>query len=196
MSEASPRWAPATPRHLPGLIWTCSPRCSARATKLEPGGRIAVNVVAWNGARTARFVGHVNDILQNRLRLVLRGEVICVDEPAAVAPAHEGSGRWPRESATRVGYHGPVVRSCATTSGYNTVGGAGPGRGRPEEVGAEDARQRIPFRTVDMPAVPGPADAASRTSVPGPYLVHGRMPVPVELREQLPSPQGDGGASG
>ena len=45
-------------------------------TKLEPGGRIAVNVANLGRRPYRSLSADVTDILQNRLRLLLRGEVI------------------------------------------------------------------------------------------------------------------------
>lgn len=220
--------------------------------KLEPGGRIAVNVANLGRRPYRSLSADVIDILQNRLRLLLRGEVIWWKGRATTGSCAWGSfqrpgnpvlrdlterivvaskGRFDRaltprqrhvqgrpstatmfrdefleattdvwemapESATRVGhpapfpvelpqrlidlytYRGDLVLDPFVGSGTTAVAAVRTGRhyiGYDTEpsyvaaaearvatevarVAAEDARRRSPFRTVEIPAVPGLAD--------------------------------------
>jgi site-specific DNA-methyltransferase (adenine-specific) len=220
--------------------------------KLEPGGRIAVNVANLGRRPYRSLSADVIDILQNRLRLLLRGEVIWWKGRGAGGSCAWGSfqrpgnpvlrdltervviaskGRFDRaltarqrheqglpssatmfrdefmeattdiwemapESANRVGhpapfpvelpqrlidlytYKGDLVLDPFVGSGTTAVAAVRTGRhyvGYDTErayidaarvrvadevarVAAEDARRRSPFRTVELPAVPGPAD--------------------------------------
>ncbi len=222
--------------------------------KLEPGGRIAVNVANLGRRPYRSLSADVIDILQNRLRLLLRGEVIWWKGRAAGGSCAWGSfqrpanpvlrdltervviaskGRFDRaltprqrhaqdrpstatmfrdefleattdvwemapESATRVGHPAPfpvelpqrlidlytyrddlvldpfvgsgstavaAVRTGRHYIGYDTdpayIAAA---RGRVADEGArlaqEDSRRRSPLRSVELPAVPAPADPA------------------------------------
>ena len=223
-------------------------------TKLEPGGRIAVNVANLGRRPYRSLSADVTDILQNRLRLLLRGEVIWWKGRGAGGSCAWGSfqrpgnpvlrdlteriviaskGRFDRaltprqrhaqnrpstatmfrdefmeattdvwemapESATRVGHPAPfpvelpqrlidlytyrddlvldpfvgsgttavaAVRTGRHYIGYDTDKGyIKAARARvAEEVARlvqEDARRRSPFRQVELPAVPAPADPA------------------------------------
>lgn len=220
--------------------------------KLEPGGRIAVNVANLGRRPYRSLSADVIDILQNRLRLLLRGEVIWWKGRGAGGSCAWGSfqrpgnpvlrdlteriviaskGRFDRalaprqrhaqgqpstatmfrdefleattdvwemapESATRVGhpapfpvelpqrlidlytYKGDVVLDPFVGSGTTAVAAVRTGRhyvgydteptyvaaaearvaGEVDRVTAEDTRRRSPFRRVELPAVPGPAD--------------------------------------
>ena len=220
--------------------------------KLEPGGRIAVNVANLGRRPYRSLSADVTDILQNRLRLLLRGEVIWRKGRGAGGSCAWGSfqrpgnpvlrdlteriviaskGRFDRaltprqrhaqgrpssatmfkdefmeattdvwemapERASRVGHPAPfpvelpqrlidlftykgdlvldpfvgsgttavaAVRTGRHYIGYDTDDGyVTAARSRVAEelarVAEEDARRRSPFRTVELPAVPGPAD--------------------------------------
>ncbi len=220
--------------------------------KLEPGGRLAVNVANLGRRPYRSLSADVIDILQNRLRLLLRGEVIWWKGRAAGGSCAWGSfqrpgnpvlrdltervviaskGRFDRaltprqrhaqdrpstatmfrdefleattdvwemapESATRVGHPAPfpvelpqrlidlytyrddlvldpfvgsgttavaALRTGRHYIGYDTDDAyiAGARRRVADEVtrlAQEDARRRSPFRSVELPAVPGPAD--------------------------------------
>ncbi|MGH9164679.1 MAG: DNA-methyltransferase, partial [Acidimicrobiales bacterium] len=222
--------------------------------KLEPGGRIAVNVANLGRRPYRSLSADVIDILQNRLRLLLRGEVIWWKGRGAGGSCAWGSfqrpgnpvlrdltervviaskGRFDRaltprerhfqdrpstatlfrdefmeattdvwemapESASRVGhpapfpvelpqrlidlytYRGDVVLDPFVGSGTTAVAAVRTGRhyigydtdaayvaaartrvaDEVARLAVEDARRRSPFRTVALPAVPGPADPA------------------------------------
>ena len=55
--------------------------------QLEPGGRIAVNVANLGRKPYRSLSGDVASILQDRLRLLLRGEVIWIRRVARPGPA-------------------------------------------------------------------------------------------------------------
>lgn len=223
-------------------------------TKLEPGGRIAVNVANLGRRPYRSLSADVTDILQNRLRLLLRGEVIWWKGRGAGGSCAWGSfqrpgnpvlrdltervviaskGRFDRaltprqrhaqsrpstatmfrdefmeattdlwemapESATRVGHPAPfpvelpqrlidlytyrddLVLDPFVGSGTTAVAAVRTGRhyiGYDTDKGyitaartrvadevarlvQEDARRRSPFRRVELPAIPAPADPA------------------------------------
>ncbi|MGH9129805.1 MAG: DNA-methyltransferase [Acidimicrobiales bacterium] len=220
--------------------------------KLEPGGRIAVNVANLGRRPYRSLSADVMDILGNRLRLLLRGEVIwwkgrgaggsCAwgsfQRPGnpvlrdlterivvaskgrfdrALTPRERHDRDWPSiatlfrdefmeattdvwemapESATRVGhpapfpielpqrlidlytYRGDLVLDPFVGSGSTAVAAVRTGRHyigydtdqayvvaarlrvaeEVARVAEEDSRRRSPFRTVELLAVPGPAD--------------------------------------
>ncbi len=240
---------PATYRAYLDMLSAVFAECVA---KLEPGGRIAVNVANLGRRPYRSLSADVIDILQNRLRLLLRGEVIWVKGRGAAGSCAWGSfqrpgnpvlrdltervviaskGRFDRalsprqrhdqgrpstatmfrdefmeattdvwemapESATRAGhpapfpvelpqrlidlytYKGDLVLDPFVGSGTTAVAAVRTGRhyvgydteesyvtaararvaAEVDRVAAEDARRRSPFRTVELPAVPGPAD--------------------------------------
>ncbi len=242
---------PASYQAYLGMLTDVFAQCVA---KLEPGGRIAVNVANLGRRPYRSLSADVIDILQNRLRLLLRGEVIWWKGRGAGGSCAWGSfqrpgnpvlrdltervviaskGRFDRaltprerhgqnrpstatlfrdefmeattdvwemapESATRVGhpapfpvelpqrlidlytYKGDLVLDPFVGSGTTAVAAVRTGRHyigydtdaayvaaararvatEVARVAAEDARRRSPFRTVELPAVPGPADPA------------------------------------
>jgi len=70
-------------------------------TKLEPGGRIAVNVANLGRRPYRSLSADVTDILQNRLRLLLRGEVIWVKGRGAGGSCAWGSFQRPANPVLR-----------------------------------------------------------------------------------------------
>ncbi|MXW61430.1 MAG: site-specific DNA-methyltransferase [Acidimicrobiaceae bacterium] len=69
--------------------------------KLEPGGRIAVNVANLGRRPYRSLSGDVVQILQDRLRLLLRGEVIWVKAKGAAGNCAWGSFREPANPVLR-----------------------------------------------------------------------------------------------
>lgn len=69
--------------------------------KLEPGGRIAVNVANLGRRPFRSLAADVTDILQNRLRLLLRGEVIWVKSQGANGSCAWGSFQSPANPVLR-----------------------------------------------------------------------------------------------
>jgi DNA modification methylase len=69
--------------------------------KLEPGGRVAVNVANLGRRPYRSLAGDVNDILQNRLRLLLRGEIIWVKGQGASGSCAWGSFQSPANPVLR-----------------------------------------------------------------------------------------------
>ena len=68
---------------------------------LEPGGRIAVNVANLGRRPFRSLAADVTDILQNRLRLLLRGEVIWVKSQGANGSCAWGSFQSPANPVLR-----------------------------------------------------------------------------------------------
>lgn len=69
--------------------------------KLEPGGRIAVNVANLGRKPFRSLAGDVADILQNRLRLLLRGEIIWVKGQGISGSCAWGSFQSPANPVLR-----------------------------------------------------------------------------------------------
>jgi site-specific DNA-methyltransferase (adenine-specific) len=69
--------------------------------KLEPGGRIAVNVANLGRRPYRSLASDVVDILQNRLRLLLRGEVVWVKGRGAAGSCAWGSFQRPGNPVLR-----------------------------------------------------------------------------------------------
>ncbi len=68
---------------------------------LEPGGRIAVNVANLGRRPFRSLAGDVTDILQNRLRLLLRGEIVWIKGQAASGSCAWGSFQSPANPVLR-----------------------------------------------------------------------------------------------
>ena len=93
------------PVHLPGVPARCCATVFGECVRtLEPGGRIAVNV-ANLGRRPYRSLSasDITAILQDDLRLLLRGEVVWVKQRGA-----SGSCAWGSPSSV------PPTRCCVT----------------------------------------------------------------------------------
>jgi DNA modification methylase len=69
--------------------------------KLEPGGRLAVNVANLGRRPYRSLAADVTDILQNRLRLLLRGEVVWVKGRGAGGSCAWGSFQRPGNPVLR-----------------------------------------------------------------------------------------------
>ncbi|MGH2757078.1 MAG: DNA methyltransferase [Actinomycetota bacterium] len=69
--------------------------------KLEPGGRLAVNVANLGRRPFRSLAADVTDILQNRLRLLLRGEIIWVKSQGANGSCAWGSFQSPANPVLR-----------------------------------------------------------------------------------------------
>jgi DNA modification methylase len=69
--------------------------------KLEPGGRIAVNVANLGRKPYRSLAGDVNFILQDRLRMLLRGEVVWVKARGATGSCAWGSFQRPTNPVLR-----------------------------------------------------------------------------------------------
>jgi site-specific DNA-methyltransferase (adenine-specific) len=71
------------------------------ARKLEPGGRIAVNVANLGRKPYRSLSGDVTWILQDRLRMLLRGEVIWIKQRGAAGSCAWGSFQRPANPVLR-----------------------------------------------------------------------------------------------
>lgn len=140
--------------------------------KLEPGGRIAVNVANLGRRPYRSLSADVIDILQNRLRLLLRGEVIWRKGQGATGNCAWGSFQRPGN---------PVLRDVT-----ERVVIASKGRFDRARTAAERLAERLPSEgtahvdefmeaTIDVWEIP-PA-AAKRVGHPAPF--------PVELPKRL-----------
>ncbi len=140
--------------------------------KLEPGGRIAVNVANLGRRPYRSLSGDVTWILQDRLRLLLRGEVIWVKARGAAGSCAWGSFQSPAN---------PVLRDLSERIVIASKGRFDRALSRRERF-----RRRLPsegsiFRDEFMEATTDiweiPPESASRVGHPAPF--------PVELPERL-----------
>jgi modification methylase len=140
--------------------------------KLEPGGRIAVNVANLGRKPYRSLSGDVAWILQDRLRLLLRGEVIWIKARGATGSCAWGSFQRPAN---------PVLRDLS-----ERIIIAGKGRFDRAVNPRERFERRLPseasiFRDEFMEATTDlweiPPESASRVGHPAPF--------PVELPERL-----------
>jgi site-specific DNA-methyltransferase (adenine-specific) len=140
--------------------------------KLEPGGRIAVNVANLGRRPYRSLSGDVAWILQDRLRLLLRGEVIWIKARGATGSCAWGSFQRPAN---------PVLRDLS-----ERIIVAGKGRFDRALNPRQRFMNRLPseasiFRDEFMEATTDlweiPPESASRVGHPAPF--------PVELPERL-----------
>lgn len=142
------------------------------ARKLEPGGRIAVNVANLGRRPYRSLSADVIDILQDRLGLLLRGEVIWKKAPSAGGSCAWGSFQRPGN---------PVLRDVT-----ERVVIASKGRFDRARPAAERAAQGLPSEgtsfvdefmeaTTDVWEIP--PESATRVGHPAPF--------PVELPQRL-----------
>ena len=142
------------------------------AKKLEPGGRIAVNVANLGRRPYRSLSSDVIHILQSRLNLLLRGEVIWIKARGASGSCAWGSFQRPAN---------PVLRDLT-----ERIVIASKGRFNRALSARERHERRLPsetsiFRDEFMEATTDvweiPAESASRVGHPAPF--------PVELPERL-----------
>jgi DNA modification methylase len=140
--------------------------------KLEPGGRMAVNVANLGRRPFRSLAGDVTWILQDRLRLLLRGEVIWVKAKGSTGSCAWGSFQRPGN---------PVLRDLT-----ERVIVASKGRFDRALSARQRSERRLPsegsiFRDEFMEATTDlweiPAESATRVGHPAPF--------PVELPERL-----------
>jgi site-specific DNA-methyltransferase (adenine-specific) len=140
--------------------------------KLEPGGRVAVNVANLGRRPFRSLAGDVTWILQDRLRLLLRGEVIWVKARGSTGSCAWGSFQRPGN---------PVLRDLT-----ERVIVASKGRFDRALSARQRSERRLPsegsiFRDEFMEATTDlweiPAESATRVGHPAPF--------PVELPERL-----------
>ena len=140
--------------------------------KLEPGGRIAVNVANLGRKPYRSLSGDVAWILQDRLRLLLRGEVIWIKARGAAGSSAWGSFQRPANPVLRdlseriiVASKGRFDRALNPRQRFE--------RGLPSE--GSIFRDEFMEATTDLWEIP--PESASRVGHPAPF--------PVELPERL-----------
>ncbi|HWC38699.1 MAG TPA: site-specific DNA-methyltransferase [Acidimicrobiales bacterium] len=140
--------------------------------KLEPGGRIAINVANLGRRPFRSLAGDVTWILQDRLRLLLRGEIVWVKARGSTGSCAWGSFQRPGN---------PVLRDLT-----ERVIVASKGRFDRALSARERSRRGLPceasiFRDEFMEATTDlweiPAESATRVGHPAPF--------PIELPERL-----------
>lgn len=129
---------------------------------LEPGGRIAVNVANLGRKPYRSLSADVITILQDRLRLLLRGEVVWVKARGAAGSFAWGSFRQPSN---------PVLRDLTERVIIASKGRFDRGRDRPSSLTKDEFMEA----TTDVWELP--AESARRVGHPAPF--------PVELPQRL-----------
>jgi len=139
---------------------------------LEPGGRLAVNVANLGRKPYRSLSADVVDILQNRLRLLLRGEVVWHKARGATGSCAWGSFQRPANPVLRdltervvIASKGRFDRALSARARHD--------RGLPSE--ATLYRDEFMEATTDVWEMP--AESATRVGHPAPF--------PVELPERL-----------
>ncbi|TMM15089.1 MAG: site-specific DNA-methyltransferase [Actinobacteria bacterium] len=140
--------------------------------KLEPGGRLAVNVANLGRRPFRSLAGDVAWILQDRLRLLLRGEVVWVKARGSTGSCAWGSFQRPGNPVLRdltervvVASKGRFDRALSARQRSET--------GLPSD--ASISRDEFMEATTDVWEIP--AESATRVGHPAPF--------PVELPERL-----------
>lgn len=140
--------------------------------KLEPGGRIAVNVANLGRKPYRSLSGDVVWILQDRLRLLLRGEVIWVKARGAAGSCAWGSFQRPANPVLRDLTERVIIASKGRFDRALTARQR-ESKGLPSE--ATLFRDEFMEATTDIWEIP--PESASRVGHPAPF--------PVELPERL-----------
>ncbi|WP_420452636.1 DNA-methyltransferase [Ilumatobacter sp.] len=131
---------------------------------LEPGGRIAVNVANLGRKPYRNLAADVTTILQDDLRLLLRGEIVWQKQRGASGSCAWGSYRSPANPVLRDTTERIVI---ASKGRFDRVG-----RGRDGEGGDGDAT--IPgdeFMEATLDVWEIPAESATRVGHPAPFPV-------------------------
>ncbi|MGZ8697860.1 MAG: DNA-methyltransferase [Gaiellaceae bacterium] len=140
--------------------------------KLEPGGRIAVNVANLGRKPYRSLSGDVAWILQDRLRLLLRGEVIWIKARGAAGSCAWGSFQRPAN---------PVLRDLSERIIIASKGrfdrALNPRQRFERELPSEGSIFRDEFMEATTDLWEIPPESASRVGHPAPF--------PVELPERL-----------
>ena len=139
---------------------------------LEPGGRIAVNVANLGRKPYRSLSGDVAWILQDRLRLLLRGEVIWIKARGATGSCAWGSFQRPAN---------PVLRDLSERIVIASKGrfdrALNPRQRLKRELPSEASISRDEFMEATTDLWEIPPESASRVGHPAPF--------PVELPERL-----------
>ncbi len=131
---------------------------------LEPGGRIAVNVANLGRKPYRNLAADVTAILQDDLRLLLRGEVVWQKQRGASGSCAWGSYQSPANPVLRDTTERLII---ASKGRFDRVGRGGVGRdtdGRPTIPGDE-------FMEATLDVWEIPAESATRVGHPAPFPV-------------------------
>jgi len=161
--------APATYLEYLGLLRDVFAQC---AEKLEPGGRIAVNVANLGRRPYRSLSADVISILQDDLRLLLRGEIIWLKQRGSSGSCAWGSFQRPANPVLRDLTERVIVASKGRFD-RAVAAGARAKRGLPSE--SSMTREDFMENTLDVWEIP--AESATRVGHPAPF--------PVELPARL-----------
>jgi DNA modification methylase len=142
------------------------------ARKLEPGGRIAVNVANLGRRPYRSLSADVVGILQDDLRLLLRGEIVWVKQRGSSGSCAWGSFQRPGNPVLRDLTERVVIASKGRFDRVLTAKERA-GRGLPSE--SSMTREDFMENTLDVWEIP--AESATRVGHPAPF--------PVELPARL-----------
>lgn len=140
-------------------------RESVRA--LEPGGRIAVNVANLGRKPYRNLAADVTSILQDDLRMLLRGDVVWQKQRGASGSCAWGSYQSPANPVLRDTTERLVI---ASKGRFDRVGRGGDGRG----TDGVEGRSTIPgdeFMEATLDVWEIPAESATRVGHPAPFPV-------------------------
>ena len=140
----------------------CSRTCSRSACVLEPGGRIAVNVANLGRRPFRSLAADVTTILQDRLRLLLRGEIVWRKAVGASGSCAWGSFRSPTN---------PTLRDLTERVVIASKGRFDRAHGGDATIGPDE------FMDATLDVWDLPAESAKRVGHPAPF--------PVELPQRL-----------
>jgi site-specific DNA-methyltransferase (adenine-specific) len=161
--------APTTYADYLGMLEDVFAEC---VRKLEPGGRVAVNVANLGRRPFRSLAGDVTWILQDRLRLLLRGEIVWVKARGSTGSCAWGSFQRPGNPVLRDLTERVVVASKGRFDRALSARERSK-RGLPSE--ASIFRDEFMEATTDLWEIP--AESATRVGHPAPF--------PVELPERL-----------
>jgi DNA modification methylase len=131
---------------------------------LEPGGRIAVNVANLGRRPYRSLAADVTTILQDDLRLLLRGEVIWQKQRGASGSCAWGSYQSPANPVLRDTTERVII---ASKGRFDRVGRGAAGRDQPGE--ATIPGDEFMEATLDVWEIP--AESATRVGHPAPFPV-------------------------
>ena len=140
---------------------TCFHEC---VRTLEPGGRIAVNVANLGRKPYRNLAADVTAILQDDLRLLLRGEVVWQKQRGASGSCAWGSYQSPANPVLRDTTERLII---ASKGRFDRVGRGGAGRGGKGE--ATVPGDEFMEATLDVWEIP--AESATRVGHPAPFPV-------------------------
>lgn len=140
--------------------------------KLEPGGRIAVNVANLGRKPYRSLSADVVWILQDRLRLLLRGEVIWIKARGAAGSCAWGSFQRPANPVLRDLTERVVIASKGRFDRARTAR-----QRRDQQLPSEPSLFRDEFMEATTDVWELPSESATRVGHPAPF--------PVELPERL-----------